>query len=152
MSGTVNLAACALNPILGFASAIGETFTIIKSTAPVVGTFMGLSEGASFMIGNVPFTITYAGGGGDDVVLTQAVRATNTTVVASNNPAIAGQPLSFTATVAPQAGSGTPTGNFTFTFNGFNGGAVPIFIENGQDIATLDLAASAGQLRHHSRV
>ena len=43
---------CDLNASLGFTPANGEQFTIIKSTAPIVGTFHGLPEGASLTIGN----------------------------------------------------------------------------------------------------
>ena len=50
-------------------------FTIIKSTDPIEGNFDGLPEGASLTIGNTPFTISYHGGDGDDVVLTQGARS-----------------------------------------------------------------------------
>ena len=39
---------------------------------PVVGTFAGLAQGASFLIGGTPFQISYTGGSGNDVVLTVA--------------------------------------------------------------------------------
>ena len=68
----------ALNPSLGFTPTTREQFTIIKSTAPIVGTFDGLPEGASLTIGNTPFTISYHGGDGNDVVLTQVVAAAPT--------------------------------------------------------------------------
>ncbi len=74
MTGTVTLAGSTLSRSLGFTPTNGETFTIIKSTAPIVGTFSGLAEGASLTINNIPFHITYEGGDGHDVVLTQAVQ------------------------------------------------------------------------------
>ncbi len=78
----------------------GETFTIIQSTAPIVGTFNGLAEGASLTIDGVPFHITYQGGGGDDVVLTQAVVAapTVTGLNPSSGPAAGGTLVTITGT------------------------------------------------------
>jgi autotransporter-associated beta strand protein len=72
VTGSVDLAETSLNASLGFTPASGEQFTIIKSTAPIVRTFAGLSEGATFPIGNSLFTITYHGGTGNDVVLNQS--------------------------------------------------------------------------------
>src|SRR5262249_18589891 len=72
VTGTVDLHGSMLSPSLGFAPAGGATFTIITSTAPIVGTVAGLPEGTALTIGNRTFTITYAGGGGHDVVLTEA--------------------------------------------------------------------------------
>ena len=72
VSGQVDLGGSDFDASLGFTPAAGEQFTIIKSTVPIVGTFVGLPEGASLTIGNTPFTISYVGGDGDDVVLTQS--------------------------------------------------------------------------------
>ena len=83
--GTVDLAGSTLSASLGFTPSIGESFTIIHSTAPIMGTFNGQAEGSMFTIGSVPFRITYVGGSGDDVVLTQAgaLQGTITTTVSS---------------------------------------------------------------------
>ena len=75
VSGSADLGGSTLNTALGFTPANGETFTIIKSTSPIVGTFDGLPEGASLTIGNTPFTISYHGGDGNDVLLTQGTAA-----------------------------------------------------------------------------
>lgn len=50
----------------------GDTFRIIDnlSTFPVSGTFDGLAEGTQFEVDGITFSITYAGGDGNDVVLT----------------------------------------------------------------------------------
>jgi len=50
----------------------GSKYTIISNngSAPVVGTFFGLPEGGTFNSGGAGFAITYAGGDGNDVVLT----------------------------------------------------------------------------------
>ncbi|MEX4009270.1 Ig-like domain repeat protein [Neoaquamicrobium sediminum] len=44
--------------------------------------------------------------------------ATTTVVTSSSNPSNLGESVSFTATVAPVTGSGTPTGTVTFTIDG----------------------------------
>ncbi len=45
-------------------------------------------------------------------------KATQTTVVSSANPSTVGESITFTATVAPTSGTGTPTGTVTFLDNG----------------------------------
>ncbi len=113
-----NLGWSTLTGSLGFTPSAGESFTIIRSTAPIVGTFQGLAEGASVTFGGVPFTIGYAADGGDAVVLTSTatttLAATITTLASSANPVTSGQPVTFTATVAAPSGAGTPTGSVCF--------------------------------------
>jgi VCBS repeat-containing protein len=56
-----------------FAPSVDDTFTIIDNDTnsdPVVGTFNGLAEGSTVVFGSTLFTISYAGGDGNDVVLT----------------------------------------------------------------------------------
>lgn len=50
----------------------GETFTIIdnRGAGSINGTFNGLPEGAEVVADGAVFTISYAGGDGNDVVLT----------------------------------------------------------------------------------
>jgi autotransporter-associated beta strand protein len=57
---------------LGFAPA-GQSFTIINNagSSPVSGTFNGLPEGALVRAGSSTFHISYQGGDGSEVVLTQ---------------------------------------------------------------------------------
>jgi autotransporter-associated beta strand protein len=75
--GTVILSAGArhtiLNSTLSFHSWLSNTFTILKNdgTDAVSGTFSGLSEGSTLTIGSEQFKISYVGGDGNDVVLTQ---------------------------------------------------------------------------------
>lgn len=74
VNGTVNnLASATLDAALGFNSAISNAFTIIDNdgSEAVTNTFLGLGEGATFNISGTPFLITYKGGSGNDVVLTQ---------------------------------------------------------------------------------
>ncbi len=146
VTGVVNLAGSTLSGTVGFTPSIGEAFTIIHSTAPIVGTFNGLAEGAAFSIDGVPFHITYVGGSGDDVVLTQAgtLQGTMTTVASSQNPSSVGQQVTFTATVSAATGGGTPTGNVTFTIDGQgNAGATAGRRRNGSSCVP-DLDAHRG--------
>ncbi len=84
VSGAVDLGGSNLTGTVGFAPASGESFTIIHSSAPIAGEFFGLAEGATVRLGNYLFTITYAGGGGHDVVLNES--AVVTPVVSSVTP------------------------------------------------------------------
>jgi len=74
VTGTVNLTGATLNGSVGFAPAAGTTFTIINNDGSdaVTGTFSGLPEGAGVTLSGQTFTISYAGGTGNDVVLTRA--------------------------------------------------------------------------------
>src|SRR5262249_38174035 len=58
--------------INSFVSSFGQSFTIIdnQGSNPVSGTFAGLAEGSYFYVGGRQFRISYAGGDGNDVVLT----------------------------------------------------------------------------------
>ncbi len=71
--GTVNLTGLKLNPSLGFAPAISSEFTLINNDGsdPVIGTFSGLPQNGKVYIGGQFFQINYAGGSGNDVVLTR---------------------------------------------------------------------------------
>jgi len=72
VTGTVSLGNATLNVTLGFTPSNGDSFTIINNDGSdaVTGTFNGLAEGASFMVSGMNFVISYAGGSGNDVVLT----------------------------------------------------------------------------------
>ena len=56
----------------GFTLTVDDTFTIIDNDEAdaVLGTFVGLSEGATIQLGQVGLVISYVGGDGNDVVLT----------------------------------------------------------------------------------
>jgi autotransporter-associated beta strand protein len=73
--GSVALSNATLHATLGFQSAISNSFTIIDNDASeaVTNTFNGLAQGATLFINGVPFRISYTGGSGNDVVLTQLV-------------------------------------------------------------------------------
>lgn len=72
-AGTVTLGGT-LNVNLGFTPVVGDSFMIIDKTSggAITGTFNGLPEGALLDVGGgVYCQITYAGGTGNDVVLTR---------------------------------------------------------------------------------
>jgi autotransporter-associated beta strand protein len=74
VSGTVSLNNSNLNVTVGYAAAVGASFTIIKNNGPsaVSGTFNNLAEGARFVVQGMTFQITYKGGAsGKDVVITR---------------------------------------------------------------------------------
>ena len=74
-----------------FVSTAGQTFTIIKNDGlnPVTGTFDGKAEGAVFTSGGRLFQISYTGGDGNDVTLTDIGLSDISTAVTVN--AIEGQ-------------------------------------------------------------
>ena len=55
-----------------FDPSAGQQFTIVDNrfAGPLTATFLNLPEGSQFLAGDVPLRITYAGGDGNDVVLT----------------------------------------------------------------------------------
>ena len=80
VTGSVNLTGATLTTTVapGFTPAGNTQFTLVANdgTDPVTGTFAGLAEGATVTAGGGRFTISYAGGDGNDVVLTVTPVAT----------------------------------------------------------------------------
>ena len=72
VTGTVTLTGATLQLAGAYVPVAGNTFTIIANDGAdaVTGTFAGLAEGASVTFNGVSLRITYAGGSGNDVVLT----------------------------------------------------------------------------------
>jgi hypothetical protein len=71
--GSVNLTGIALSASLNFASSPSNQFVIIRNDGPnlATGTFTGLPQNATITIGAEQFRISYTGGEGNSVVLTQ---------------------------------------------------------------------------------
>ena len=71
-SGTVSLGGATLSLGWIYTSVTGDAFTIISNTGggAVAGTFAGLPEGATFVQNGRTYQITYVGGTGNDVVVT----------------------------------------------------------------------------------
>jgi autotransporter-associated beta strand protein len=74
VTGSVGLGNATLSLSLGFAPSVGTSFNIINNdfTDAVTGTFAGLPEGSTFVVGSDLLKISYVGGDGNDVVLTVA--------------------------------------------------------------------------------
>lgn len=74
VTGTVGLTGGTLEATLynGFVPTVGQSYTIIDNdgTDAVTGTFTGIAEGGEYTNQGVTYTVTYAGGDGNDVVLT----------------------------------------------------------------------------------
>jgi fibronectin-binding autotransporter adhesin len=74
VAGTVNLGNSTLSLSLGsgFSPSPLATFTLIKASKPIIGTFSGLSEGSTITVDRLEFTISYLN---DEVVLTYQTAA-----------------------------------------------------------------------------
>jgi autotransporter-associated beta strand protein len=70
--GAVDLGSATLDISLGFVPMVGDAFRIINKSSPgaIVGTFAGLPQGSTVVVGGTQFKIDYTGGTGNDVVLT----------------------------------------------------------------------------------
>jgi hypothetical protein len=98
------------------------TFVIdgAPNTATLSGGGVASFTTSTLGIGNHSVTASYGGdpnfSASTSAPLSQGVNvaATRTTLASSPNPSASGQLVTFTATVAPSAGPGTPTGTVTF--------------------------------------
>ena len=72
VTGTVDLGGATLELDIGYTPTDGDSYIIIENDGmdAVTGTFSGLAEGASLSSGGYSFKISYAGGDGNDVLLT----------------------------------------------------------------------------------
>ena len=105
---------------------------------------------ASLTVGSHSITAVYSGDGNfqgsTSTILDQTVNqaATGTTLVLSPNPSVAGQAVTFTATVTPTApGAGTPTGTVFFEEGDARIGSAALQVVAGQDQATAQLTLDA---------
>jgi Ca2+-binding RTX toxin-like protein len=93
------------------------------ATAPAGGTYAltpNAATGGTFHINN--YLVTYHAG-----TLTVNPSATTTSLSLLINPAVPGQSVTFTVTVAAVApGGGTPTGSVTFTSGSTSSGTIPL--------------------------
>ena len=139
--GTVSLGGATLDLSLvnGFLPSYGQQFTVIDNQggSSVSGAF---SQGSTIAVDGYTFSINYAGGGGDNVVLTVVETVTPTangqSVSTNENTALSGtvtggdedeNPLTYAVVSSPAHGSltsfNTSTGVFTYTpTTGYYGG------------------------------
>jgi len=88
VQGTVTLSGVTLSASLNYASSVGDQFVIINNdgTDPVVGTFNGLAQNGTLYVGGQLFQINYAGGTGNDVVLTRLITPPSPVLAIENVP------------------------------------------------------------------
>ena len=121
VTGTVGLGGSTLNVSLqgGYVHSAGTIYTIVANDGfldPVVGTFAGLAEGATFSVGGHLFMISYIGGDGNDVTLT-ALAASPTLSTSASAGVVIGGSVHDTGTIA---GGDSPGGTITFRLYGPN--------------------------------
>jgi fibronectin-binding autotransporter adhesin len=134
-NGTVLLNGGTLVLSGGYVPVPGNTLTIIQNdgTDPVTGNFAGLGEGGTLAFNGVTLSITYAGGTGNDVVLSVAnftvtPSAGSNGTISPNTPQSVAPGNTLVFTLAPVAGftptvGGTCGGNLvgnTYTTNPVN--------------------------------
>jgi hypothetical protein len=133
-----------LSPVTGTGGALvpSGTVTFVADGNSIGTGTLGSNGQATFntsalTVGTHTITTTYAGDGnfnGSNGTLNQQVinqiggTATTTTLLSSQNPSSAGQPVTFTATVT--GNGGTPTGTVTFSVDG--GAGTPVALSGGQ--------------------
>jgi VCBS repeat-containing protein len=112
LAGEVALDNTPLNLSLatGYNPALSDSITLIDNdgTDPVVGTFAGLDEGATLLVGGETFRITYRGGDGNNVMLTRVNANPGGTVTLSGTP-IQNATLTASNTLVDADGLGTIT-------------------------------------------
>jgi len=140
VTGSVAVAGPLTLNILSGALTVGQSFILIDNDGadPVSGTFTGMPEHASFVLGGQMARISYHGGDGNDVVL--SVPAPTTTVLTQNAADTkVGESWTLTATVTSPGGF--PTGVVSFSADGVTLGTAAVV--NG--VAALTIApATAG--------
>jgi hypothetical protein len=85
--------------------------------------------------------------GGNDVSILMNVRGTFVTTNSSQNPAPVGQPVTFTATVAPSLVSTTPTGKITFADSATILATVPLNASGQASFTTSGLSLGTHTIR-----
>jgi autotransporter-associated beta strand protein len=144
VAGTVNLATSTLIATVasGFDPAVGTQLKIIDNDGTadaIAGIFAGLPDNSILTAGGELYRISYAGGDGNDVVLTRVKIGTTVSLVSSLNPSTSGQSVTFTATVAAvTSGAGTPSGTVTFKDGAATLGATSL---NPSGVASFTTAA-----------
>jgi hypothetical protein len=103
-----------LQVFLNFASAIGDTFTILTSSGGISGTFNGLPDGAVFMLGSSRFQISYTG---TSVVLTHIADPADHFLISAPASATSGVPFDVTVTALDPGGNIDPVYTGTVTFS-----------------------------------
>jgi autotransporter-associated beta strand protein len=111
VTGTVALNGAALATSGAYVPVLGDSFVLINNDGAdaVTGTFAGIPEGTTASFNGTLLRLSYAGGDGNDVVLS--------VVTYTVTPSIAGAPDGTIAPNTPQAVLSGGTANFTVTPN-----------------------------------
>jgi autotransporter-associated beta strand protein len=133
-TGSVSLAGANLDLSLqsGFVPNPGTSYVIITATGSINGNFNGLPDGSPVTVNGQQFVIRYINSGSTELgssavtsrtVLFPVPAATTTSMFATPNPVIAGQPETFTALVTSPAAAaaGVSSSVITGTVNFFDG-------------------------------
>jgi autotransporter-associated beta strand protein len=109
VDGTVRLEGATLSVRVSFPPTWGLPLTLIRNegSAPVAGSFSGLPEGATLVVGGQTFRISYDGAGGDVVLTDLAVGAVMPT--APTPPMASGQRVVLRVAVLPADPGGRST-------------------------------------------
>jgi hypothetical protein len=111
----------------GFVPNIGDSFRILNKTSvgAIGGTFAGLSEGATFPVGQSVFHITYAGGADNNDVVLTAVNIAPTLDPIVDPAAILEDALPQTVNLTGIAAGGGQSQTLTVTATSDNPGLIP---------------------------
>ncbi len=146
-TGAVNLGSADLTVNLNYTPVGADEFRIIDNlgSSPINGTFAGLPEGSTIMLGSAPFKISYVGGDGNDVTLTHQI-VTTTSLTSTVNPTVYGQSLTLVAGVGTPPGTGTPTGSVQFFSGATLLSTVPIDVTGTATFVTSALEVGTNAL------
>ncbi len=105
VTGSVNLTGATLAASVGYSPVYNDSYTIISNDGAdaVTGTFAGLPNGSSVVLGGKSFRIQYNGGDGNDVVL---LAGGATKLAVTSVPASTPTNTNFSVTVQSQDSSG----------------------------------------------
>ena len=134
----------------GFPTAGGQSYTILSNQtgSTITGTFANQPQGSTLTIGSQQFQISYTGGSGHDVVLTN-LYSTTTTLGSVPSSLVSGQSVTLTATVAKASGStatSAPTGTVTFLNGSTTLGTATINASGLATLTTTNLTAGTDQI------
>ena len=122
VTGAINLTSSTLAITAGGGAVAGDKYTILKNNSgtAITGIFTGLAEGARFAQSGNEFVITYVGGAGNDVVLTNGSGTVTGTVKDTSGNGVAGVTVSNGGTSTLTAADGSyslsiPDGPVTIT-------------------------------------
>ncbi len=136
VTGTVALGGAVLAVTTSYSAVIGNSFVIVNNDGAdaVSGTFNGLSEGATFIVGGTTFQISYIGGTGNDVVLTViTVTCNNVSVPATTNVP---RNTQFIVPITVDDLTGRGILSYTFALNYNSAVVTPVLVANAGTLSS----------------